>query len=229
MVEPSPNIAQMWNAHTEDNYNDPYVRGFNGSDFLLDPYTYRYWYARMTRNGAPPVKYDGNYSTDVIAEKASGFIDEAVKQDRPWMLTVAPNAPHSNGSHDSTRNANWFGEPEFAPRHADLFKDVKAPRDESFNTLIENAVSWVENVPELNQTHIDYIDEFQRCRLRALQAVDEMIGDLVEKLDKLGELDNTYIFFSTDNGYHLGQHRMQPGKNCGYGEYILCFPGAALD
>ncbi|CAG7977881.1 unnamed protein product [Penicillium salamii] len=209
-------VGKMWNAHTEDNYNDPYVRGFNGSDFLLDPYTYRYWYARMTRNGAPPVKYDGNYSTDVIAEKASGFIDEAVKQDRPWMLTVAPNAPHSNGSHDSTRNANWFGEPEFAPRHADLFKDVKAPRDESFNTLIENAVSWVQNVPELNQTHIDYIDEFQRCRLRALQAVDEMVGDLVEKLDKLGELDNTYIFFSTDNGYHLGQHRMQPGKNCGY-------------
>lgn len=180
----------------------------------------------MTRNGNAPVKYDGNYSTDVIAEKAEGFLDEAVKQDRPWMLTVAPNAPHSNGSHDSTRNANWFGEPEFAPRHADLFRDLKAPRDESFNTLIENAVSWVDNLPELNQTVIDYIDEFQRCRLRALQAVDDMIGNLVEKLDKLGELDNTYIFFSTDNGYHLGQHRMQPGKNCGYGEFKwsrLCF------
>ncbi|KAJ6043098.1 uncharacterized protein N7446_001294 [Penicillium canescens] len=209
-------VGKLWNAHTEDNYNKPYARGFNGSDFLLDPYTYRYWYARMTRNGNEPVKYDGNYSTDVIASKAEGFIDEAVKQDRPWMLTVAPNAPHSNGSHDSTRNANWFGEPEFAPRHADVFKDLKAPRDESFNTLIEDAVSWVNNVPELNQTVIDYIDEFQRCRLRALQAVDDMIGNLVEKLDKLGELDNTYIFYSTDNGYHLGQHRMQPGKNCGY-------------
>jgi arylsulfatase A-like enzyme len=179
----------------------------------------------MTRNGNEPVKYDGNYSTDVIASKAEGFIDEAVKQDRPWMLTVAPNAPHSNGSHDATRNANWFGEPEFAPRHADLFKDLKAPRDESFNTLIEDAVSWVNNVPELNQTVIDYIDEFQRCRLRALQAVDDMIGNLVEKLDKLGELDNTYIFFSTDNGYHLGQHRMQPGKNCGYGESVFVFFG----
>ncbi|KAJ5493578.1 Alkaline phosphatase-like alpha/beta/alpha, partial [Penicillium fimorum] len=209
-------VGKMWNAHTEDNYNDPYVRGFNGSDFLLDPYTYRYWYARMTRNGAEPVKYDGKYSTDVIGEKAEEFINEAVKHEQPWMLTVSPNAPHSNGSHDSTRNANWFGEPEFAPRHADLFKDVRAPRDESFNTLIEDAVSWVQNVPELNQTHIDYIDEFQRCRLRALRAVDEMIGKLVEKLEKVGELDNTYIFFSTDNGYHLGQHRMQPGKNCGY-------------
>lgn len=212
-------VGKLWNSHTEDNYNKPYARGFNGSDFLLDPYTYRYYYARMTRNGNPPVKYDGNYSTDVIAEKAAGFLDEAIAQDRPWMLTVAPNAPHANGSHDSARQATWFGEPEFAPRHANLFKDLKSPRDASFNTLIEGAVSWTENVPELSQKEIDYIDVFQRCRLRALQAVDEMIGNLVEKLEKAGELDNTYIFFSTDNGYHLGQHRMQPGKNCGYGMF----------
>ncbi|KAJ5099938.1 hypothetical protein N7532_006939 [Penicillium argentinense] len=209
-------VGKLWNAHTEDNYNKPYARGFNGSDFLLDPYTYRYYHARMTRNGQPPVKYDGKYSTDVIAEKAADFLDEAIAQDRPWMLTVAPNAPHANGSHDPTRNANWFGEPEFAPRHADLFKEYQSPRDASFNKLIEGAVSWTENVPELSQKEIDYIDVFQRCRLRALQAVDEMIGNLVEKLEKAGELDNTYIFFSTDNGYHLGQHRMQPGKNCGY-------------
>jgi arylsulfatase A-like enzyme len=73
----------------------------------------------------------------------------------------------------------------------------------------------------LTQKEIDYIDEFQRCRLRALQAVDELIGELVEKLDKAGVLDNTYIFFSTDNGYHIGQHAMQPGKNCGYGRFGL--------
>lgn len=212
-------VGKLWNSHTEDNYNKPYARGFNGSDFLLDPYTYRYYYARMTRNGNPPVHYDGKYSTDLISEKAAGFLDEAIAQDRPWMLTVAPNAPHANGSHDSTRNANWFGEPEFAPRHADLFKDYQSPRDESFNALIDGAVSWTRNVPELSQKEIDYIDVFQRCRLRALQAVDEMIGNLVEKLEKAGELDNTYIFFSTDNGYHLGQHRMQPGKNCGYGKF----------
>ncbi|KAJ5912375.1 hypothetical protein N7504_001258 [Penicillium tannophilum] len=207
-------VGKLWNAHTEENYNKPYARGFNSSDFLLDPWTYRYYYARMTRNGNPPVHYNGNYSTDVIAEKASGFLDEAIAQDRPWMLTVAPNAPHANGSAEN--GATWFGEPEYAPRHADLFKDAKAPRDSSFNKLIQGAVSWTENVPELNQTEVDYIDVFQRCRLRALQAVDDMVGDLIEQLDKAGELDNTYIFYSTDNGYHLGQHRLQPGKNCGY-------------
>ncbi|OQD78142.1 hypothetical protein PENDEC_c001G01799 [Penicillium decumbens] len=209
-------VGKLWNSHTEDNYNKPYARGFNGSDFLLDPYTYRYYSARMTRNGQPPVKYDGQYSTDVIADKASGFLDEALQQDRPWMLTVAPNAPHANGSHSPKTGATWFGEPEFAPRHKDLFKDHEVARDESFNKLIDGAVSWVEHIPELSQKEIDYIDFFQRCRLRALQAVDDLIERLVDQLEKAGELDNTYIFFSTDNGYHLGQHRLQPGKNCGF-------------
>lgn len=214
-------VGKLWNTHTEDNYNKPYARGFNGSDFLLDPWTYRYYYARMTRNGAAPVAYDGNYSTDVISDKAAGFLDDALKHDRPWMLTVAPNAPHANGSFSPQRNATWFGEPEYAPRHANLFKGVKAPRGASFNKEIEGSVSWLQRLPELNQTMIDYIDHFQRCRLRALRAVDEMIERLVDKLEKAGELDNTYIFFSTDNGYHLGQHKMQPGKDCGYGRSFL--------
>ncbi|GAB1213020.1 hypothetical protein ATERTT37_002169 [Aspergillus terreus] len=210
-------VGKLWNAHTEQNYNSPYARGFNQSDFLLDPWTYRYFHAVMTRNGGKPVSYAGNYSTDVLREKAEGFLDDALANpDRPWMLTVAPNAPHSNGSHDPSRDVTWYGEPEYAPRHAHLFKDYTIPRDKSFNKVIEGAVGWVKDLSELSQKEVDYIDEFQRCRLRALRAVDEMVGALVDKLDKAGVLDNTYIFYSTDNGYHAGQHAMQPGKNCGY-------------
>lgn len=212
-------VGKLWNSHSVHNYNSPYAKGFNGSDFLLDPYTYRYYFARMTRNGGVPVKYDGNYSTDVIADKALGFLDEASSHpDRPWMLTVAPNAPHANGSHDPTRHVHWFGEPEYLPRHAHLFKDDVVPRDDSFNKLIQGAVGWTAGLSKLNKTEVNYIDHFQRCRLRALQAVDDMVERLINKLEERGELENTYIFFSTDNGYHLGQHGMQPGKNCGYGK-----------
>ncbi|KAJ5676598.1 uncharacterized protein N7477_002231 [Penicillium maclennaniae] len=214
-------VGKLWNSHTEQIYNKPYVRGFNGSDFLLDPWTYRYYYARMTRNGQPPVNYNGNYSIDIIADKAAGFFDEALKLDRPWMLTVASNAPHANGSHSPERDATWFGRPEYAPRHANLFNHHTAPRDASFNKLVDGAVSWFENIPELSQKEIDYIDLFQRCRLRALQAVDDLIERLIDKLEKVGELDNNYIFYSTDNSHHLGQHRMQPGKNCGFGKFVL--------
>ncbi|KAF3021059.1 hypothetical protein E8E14_012526 [Neopestalotiopsis sp. 37M] len=78
------------------------------------------------------------------------------------------------------------------------------------------AVSWIESLTELNDTVIAYNDEFQRARLRALQAVDEMVEALIEKFDASGILDNTYVFYTSDNGFHISQYRMHPGKSCGY-------------
>lgn len=210
-------VGKLWNAQSTTYYNTPYPRGFNSSDFLLDPNTYRYYDAVMTRNGAKPKSYRGQYSTDVISDKAAGFLDEALShKDQPWMLTVAPTAPHSNGSHDPSRDTNWFGDPEYPKRYDGLFKDYKIPRDASFNKPIQGAVGWVKDLTELNDTVVQYNDEFQRKRMRALQAVDDMVGSLIAKLDKAGVLDNTYIFFAADNGYHISQHQMNPGKNCGY-------------
>lgn len=60
------------------------------------------------------------------------------------------------------------------------------------------------------------MDEYQRSRLRALQAVDEMVDGVVNRLESYGIIDNTFIFYTTDNGYHVGQHRLQPGKTCGF-------------
>lgn len=67
---------------------------------------------------------------------------------------------------------------------------------------------------------MDFNDHFYRQRLRALQAVDEFVENLVQRLDQQGILDNTYIVYTSDNGYHIGHHRMQPGKECGYEEDI---------
>jgi arylsulfatase A-like enzyme len=39
-------------------------------------------------------------------------------------------------------------------------------------------------------------------------------------LEDHGILDNTYIFYTSDNGYHIGQHRLQPGKECAFEEDI---------
>jgi arylsulfatase A-like enzyme len=43
-----------------------------------------------------------------------------------------------------------------------------------------------------------------------------MVENLVRMLEHKGLLDNTYIFYTTDNGYHISQHRMHPGKECGF-------------
>lgn len=65
----------------------------------------------------------------------------------------------------------------------------------------------MKDLPLLNDTVLEYNDEFQRSRLRSLQAVDEMVANLVQILEEKEILDNTYIFYTTDNGYHISQHR----------------------
>jgi arylsulfatase A-like enzyme len=76
--------------------------------------------------------------------------------------------------------------------------------------------SFIKHLPLLDAKQIEHFDEWQRARLRALQAVDEMIDDLVTRIEDAGAMDNTYIVFSTDNGFHIGQYRMHPGKKCAY-------------
>ncbi|CAK1363583.1 unnamed protein product [Cercospora beticola] len=205
--------GKLFNSHSVDNYNDPFVKGFNGSDFLLDPYTYTYWNATMSRNYGVPVSYEGQYSPDVVAEKTYGWLDEAVSHEQPFFIVAAPVAPHSN---QDPKVPGVMSIPEYAPRHAHLFKNFTTPRTPNFNPDVPSGVSWVKELPQLNQTVIDYHDEYQRARLRALQAVDEMVEQLVERVDGYGLLENTYFFFTTDNGYHISQHRLPPGKECAF-------------
>ncbi|KAF6815127.1 arylsulfatase [Colletotrichum musicola] len=208
--------GKLWNFHGVSNYDQPFARGFNSSDFLLDPYTYRYWDTMMTRNGEPPVSYAGKYNTDVVAEKARGLLDEALSHDEPWFLTVAPIAPHSNWVFDERTNTTYLSTPQSAYRHEHLFHDYKIPRGKSFNEPMHGAAGWPGRLEALNESVLAYNDHYQRQRLRALQAVDEMVHELVKKVEDSGEMENTFIFYSTDNGYHISQHRMHPGKECGY-------------
>jgi arylsulfatase A-like enzyme len=50
--------------------------------------------------------------------------------------------------------------------------------------------------------------------------VDELVDGIFARLEEHGILDNTYVIYSSDNGFHIGQHRLQPGKSCGYEEDI---------
>lgn len=81
-------------------------------------------------------------------------------------------------------------------------------------------MSWVSRLPQQSDENVEFNDEFYRSRLRALQAVDELVEGVIDRLAVAGILDNTYIFYTSDNGYHIGQHRLQPGKECGFEEDI---------
>ncbi|KAJ9639729.1 hypothetical protein H2204_003522 [Knufia peltigerae] len=219
--------GKLFNAHTVSNYDSPFPAGFTGSDFLLDPHTYEYLNATTQRDREPPVSHDGEYSTDVIANKAYGFLDDAVAARKPFFLTIAPIAPHSNLKIIESSVGERINEhsiltspPVPADRHKHLFNDTRVPRTLNFNPDKESGVSWISHLPRQNQENIDFNDDFYRNRLRALQAVDDIIDGVITRLSEHGILDDTYIFYSSDNGYHIGQHRLQPGKECGFEEDI---------
>ncbi|KAL4738346.1 alkaline-phosphatase-like protein [Aspergillus similis] len=216
--------GKLFNAHTVDNYHSPYVNGFTGSDFLLDPFTYSYLNSTYQRNRDEPVSYEGRHTVDVITEKALGFLNDGLNGDRPFFLTIAPVAPHSNvdvSALAGDRGApTIMTEPIPLDRHKSLFQDVKVPRTKHFNPDEPSGVSWIKNLPQQNESTVEYHDHFYRQRLRALQGVDELVDLVVTKLEASGQLDNTYIIYTSDNGYHIGQHRLPPGKACGFEEDI---------
>ncbi|KAI1801373.1 putative arylsulfatase [Daldinia bambusicola] len=235
--------GKLFNAHTVENYNSPAPGGFAGSDFLLDPYTYNYLNSTFQRDGEEPRSYEGQYSTDVLAEKAYGLLDEAVDAGKPFFLVAAPVAPHANvvmkdsasdGRRDLDNLPFEFTEPVPAERHKNLFKDEKVPRTANFNPDQPSGANWISQLPRQNDTNVEYNDHFYRQRLRSLQAVDELVDGLFRRLEARGLLDSTYFVYSSDNGYHIGQHRLQPGKSCGYEEdvnvpLIVRGPGVAAN
>lgn len=224
-------VGKLFNAQTVDNYASPPAAGWTGSEFLLDPYTYEYLNATFSRNSGKIQSYEGQYTTDLIRDKSFDFLDDAIATqkdtEQPFFLTIAPTAPHTNvhiGSNiidgNFSEHSNVQLPPIPAERHQHLFPDVRVPRTEHFNPREAHGVSWISRLAQQNSTNLEYNDDFYRKRLQSLQSVDEIIAQLVERLEAAGLLDETYIVYSTDNGYHIGQHRLQPGKQCAFEEDI---------
>ncbi|KXH25889.1 sulfatase [Colletotrichum nymphaeae SA-01] len=212
--------GKLFNSHSTQNWNNPFPKGWTGSDFLLDPNTYLYLNATFQRNQSPPQTFPGEYSNDLVAERALGFLDDALKFNgsKPFFLGVAPIGPHNNGLGGET--SAGATPPIPAKRHENLFSNVTVPRTDNFNPDKPSMANWGLIIPQLNATEIAYGDNYYRRRLQTLQSVDEMVDAVIKRLDQAGVLDNTYVIFTSDNGFHIGQHRLKPGKTCAIEEDI---------
>ncbi|KID82851.1 arylsulfatase precursor [Metarhizium guizhouense ARSEF 977] len=216
--------GKLMNQHSTRTYNQPFAKGWTRSDFLLDPGTYSYLDGIMALDKNEYRSIKGQYSTDVIANRSLEFLDNALAAGKPFFLGVTPIGPHAN---------TGFTTPIPADRHKHLFPNVSIPRSPSFNPSTPGHVNYLKNLPQLTSTQIQYSDNFYRARLQTLQAVDELVGGIIDVLEKVPEvLANTYIIYTSDNGYHIGQHRLPPGKTCNIEEdinvpFIIRGPGIA--
>jgi arylsulfatase A-like enzyme len=136
------------------------------------------------------------HDTDLHAKTAENFIGGRTANSAPFFMYLAPNAPHAPAY--------------YASRHANLFANTPLPKPSSFNEAdVSDKPAWVRNKPRLSSTKVSNLTQFYRNRLRALQSLDEMVERLVNALSAKGELSNTYIVLTSDNGIYLGEHRLQ--------------------
>ena len=139
----------------------------------------------------------GDYLTDVLSARADSLI--RAWKDHPFFIEVSTFTPH--------------GPFIPAPRHQNLFNDSKAPRTPAFNRQADStAPDWLRELQPLGSKQIDRIDNIFRNRLRCIMSIDEMLGSIRKLLNQTGVSNHTYIFFSSDNGYHLGDYSMLQGK-----------------
>jgi N-acetylglucosamine-6-sulfatase len=148
-----------------------------------------------------------DYGTDVYVGKAVDFIQRSSKSSKPFFIYLAPYAAHAPYTP--------------APRHSNLFPGVQAPRTPNYNEPdVSDKPQYIREHSPLTPKDMENIDQDYRKRLQSLQAVDEGIENIVNTLKANGQLDNTYIFFTSDNGYHMGNHRMLVGKIAPYQEEL---------
>jgi N-acetylglucosamine-6-sulfatase len=151
---------------------------------------------------------EANYFTDVLSRKATDFIQRAAVADVPFFIYLAPFAPHAPATP--------------AYRHLDLFPSVTVPITPSFNEAdVSDKPDNMSRNPLLTGKDIIKVNEIYRQRILSMQAVDEMLAELIKTLGQNDQLENTYIVFTSDNGFHLGQHRLFQGKGTFYAEDIV--------
>ncbi|GLY28165.1 sulfatase [Kineosporia sp. NBRC 101731] len=141
---------------------------------------------------------DTDYLTDVLTGLGQDFIQRSADEGEPFLLELSTFTPHK---------------PYIpAPRHADTYPGLKAPRTAgSYDEKNTDAPRWLAS-QELTPSRKAKMDQQFRQRVQAVQSINDMIRTVRAQLEKSGVADNTYIVFSADNGYHMGEHSLISGK-----------------
>jgi uncharacterized repeat protein (TIGR01451 family) len=191
--------------------------GWSDWQGLVDPSTYQMYGYTINDNGTLVTYGDteSDYQTDVLADRAVAVINERAGQAEPFFLSIGTLAPHGESA--------LPGEPapRSAPRHQGIYANEPLPKPPSFNEQdVSDKPSVVRNLPLFTPEIEQKITDFYRARIESLLAVDDLVERVVSALQSTGQLDNTVIFFTSDNGHLRGQHRIGFGKIWVYEESV---------
>ena len=194
-----------------------YLNGYNQGNTYVPPGWDRWFGAGAFRyfdydaNDQGTIRHfgtsDSDYVTDVVREKAKTFISTSAAQGKPFFAYVAPIAPH--------------GPATPAPRDRHSYDDLKAPRPSSINEKdVSDKPPWIRSRPRLTPDKIAKINKRHEARVETLQSLDDLVARIVGQLNNRGVMGNTYVFFTSDNGWAEGEHRRPAGKGNPYEEDV---------
>lgn len=183
----------------------------------IDPSTYLMWGYRMNENGTVRTYGDSRvedpalYQTDVVRDRAVDVIRRRAPGRRPLFLSVGFLAPHSEGGRELGTEGSTIRP---APRHRGRFADARLPRGAAFDEadVTDKPPFFAKAFARLGEDGTRLAEISHRSRLASLLAVDDAVEAIVRALRRAGELDDTLIVFTSDNGFFTGEHRIPFGK-----------------
>lgn len=166
---------------------------------VYEPYDHRFF-------ADPPGGGERKHVTDAVRDQTLALIDAWSAEDRPFFIWSSYVAPHG-GCTEEKRDCS--APPVPPERYADAYPGSVLPslRKPSFNErAMGDKPRWMRRLAKQSPAAMKGL--FQ-ARIRSLAAVDEAVAATVETLRERGELANTYLLFTSDNGYLLGEHRLE--------------------
>lgn len=173
-------FLNQWDVHERPPHFDYFA-------VIEDEYPDIYFDYRVNLNGTV-TRMSDRYSTDYMADSAAEFLARTEHDDgKPWALILAPFAPHLPAT------------------PAREYEDAEVPAWETNPAVRER--DRFDKPPFVRYRSIpgERIEDLRARQLRSLMSVDDLVGDLFDRLESQEE-SNTLAFFLSDNGYMWGEH-----------------------
>jgi arylsulfatase A-like enzyme len=191
---------------------------FTGGTYTMYGYTLNENGSIVHYGSTPNVVDPATYQTDVYANKAVDFISRRAPKDKPFYLSVAPLASHT----EADPACNCAGNnPRAAPRHEGALANELPLSRPNFNEAdVSDKPQTIKNLTLMNAAQQEVVRDRYRAQAESLLAIDDMIQRIADTLKAKGELKNTVIIYTADNGFFHGEHRVRSGKVRLYEESI---------